>query len=54
MKNLTLLSLVTVFTVTTSFIDIMSDCVSEGENFYSLADTFKSPIEVKKAKYQYI
>ncbi len=48
MKKLILLSLVTVFTVTTSFIDIMSDCVSEGKTFYSLADALKNPIEVKK------
>tara|TARA_B110000211_G_C14041357_1_gene536920 strand:- start:158 stop:607 length:450 start_codon:yes stop_codon:yes gene_type:complete len=48
MKKLYFLSLAIVFTITTGFVDMMSDCVSDGETFYSLADALKKPLEVKK------
>jgi len=48
MRKIFILSLVIVFTVTTGFVDMMSDCVSDGATFYSLADALKNPTEVKK------
>jgi hypothetical protein len=48
MKKLYILSLAIVFTITTGFVDMMSDCVSDSETFYSLADALKKPLEVKK------
>ena len=48
MKKLYVLSLAVVFILTTGFVDMMSDCVSDGETFYSLAEALKKPLEVKK------
>lgn len=43
-----LFGLAVVFTITTGFVDFMSDCTSEGSTFYSLADALKAPADVKK------
>lgn len=48
MKKILVLSLAVVFTITTGFVDMMSDCVSNGETFYSLSDALKDPTSVKK------
>lgn len=48
MKKIMLLGLAVVFTVTTGFVDFMSDCTSDGSTYYSLADALKAPADVKK------
>tara|TARA_B100001758_G_C18214059_1_gene506672 strand:- start:394 stop:840 length:447 start_codon:yes stop_codon:yes gene_type:complete len=48
MKKLTVLILLALFTINTGFVDMISDCVSEGETFYSLSEALKNPEEVKK------
>lgn len=48
MKKLTVLILLALFIINTGFVDMISDCVSEGETFYSLSEALKNPEEVKK------
>lgn len=48
MRKILILGLAVVFTVTTGFVDFMSDCTSDGSTYYSLADALKAPADVKK------
>jgi len=40
--------LVVVFFISTGFVDMMSDCLSDGMTYYSLSDALKEPLKVKK------
>lgn len=48
MKKILFAGLLSVFVLTTGFVDMMSDCTSDGTTYYSIEDGLANPADVKK------